>query len=421
MAPRERLMATHRDPALKEMADEVNTVIRAEKKRGRFRKMGWLVLAVAVVGALSWWFWPTQPTVRWQTYTLDRADMQLAATATGNLQPKSEVSVGAEISGIIQQVLVAENDSVREGQILAQFNTDELNVALQQATAGLALAKASVSEAAATLQEATVDERRTRTLAQQHLLPQATLDAAVAATKRAQARVAYSRATVQQAEASVSQARTRLEKAVITSPINGVVLKRNVEPGTTVAASFQTPELFLLAEDLGQMELHVSMDEADVAMVQAGQGATFAVDAWPGRVFKAKVLKVYLYPTVENNVVTYTTVLSVDNSEHLLQPGMTATATIITGQRKQTLRVPNVAFRFRPPVGEESSGGLFGLPAGRARDSSAGSSNVIWILEGDQPRRVLVRTGYTDGQYTEVFSDDLSVGDKILIGGGPTG
>lgn len=414
-------MATPPDPSLTEMADEVNTVIRAEKARGRFRQTGWLVLAALVVGALAWWFWPTQPAVQWQTHALDRADMLLSATATGNLQPKSEVSVGAEISGIIGQVSVAENDSVRKGQILAKFNTDELNVALQQATAGLALARASASEAAATLQEATVDERRTRDLAEEYFLSQATLDAAVATSKRARAKTAHARATIQQAEASVSQARTRLEKAVITSPIDGVVLKRNIEPGTTVAASFQTPELFLLAEDLRQMELHVSMDEADVGMVKAGQVATFVVDAWPGRLFKATVLKVYLYPTVENNVVTYTTVLSVDNSEHLLQPGMTATATIITGERKQALRVPNMAFRFRPPASGETGGGLFSLPADRLKDAPAASANTIWVLKGDQPQRVLVRTGYTDGQYTEVFSDELSVGDQILIGGGPTG
>lgn len=415
-------MATHNAPSLKDMADDVNAVIRSAKRRGRFSKMAWLALAVAVAGAAAWWFWPTQSKVQWQTYTLDRADMVLTATATGNLQPKSEVSVGAEISGIIREVLVSENEKIQKKQILARFNTDELNVALQQATAGLALAKASVTEAAATVQEATVDERRTRTLADRKLLPQATLDTAVATVKRAQARLTYAQASVAQAEASVSQARTRLEKAVITSPIDGVVLKRNIEPGTTVAASFQTPELFLLAEDLSQMELHVSMDEADVGMVKAGQDASFTVDAWPGREFKAKVLKVYLYPTVENNVVTYTTVLSVDNSEHLLQPGMTATATIITGQRKQALRVPNLAFRFTPPVADKTNGGLFSSPAGHGRDASAAaSSNVVWKLKGDQPQRVIVRTGYTDGRYTEIVSDELSAGDKVLVGGGPTG
>lgn len=421
LQPRKQLMATHNAPSLKDMADDVNAVIRSAKRRGRFSNMAWLALAVAVAGAALWWFWPTQPKVQWQTYTLDRADMVLTATATGNLQPKSEVSVGAEISGIIREVLVSENEKIQKGQILARFNTDELNVALQQATAGLALARASVTEAAATVQEATVDERRTRTLADRKLLPQATLDAAVATVKRAQARLAYTQASVAQAEASVSQARTRLEKAVITSPIDGVVLKRDIEPGTTVAASFQTPELFLLAEDLSQMELHVSMDEADVGMVKAGQDATFTVDAWPGRQFKAKVLKVYLYPTVENNVVTYTTVLSVDNSGHLLQPGMTATATIITGTRKQALRVPNLAFRFTPPVADKKNGGLFSSPAGHGREASTTSSNVVWKLKGEQPQRVIVRTGYTDGRYTEIFSDALSVGDQVLVGGGSTG
>ncbi len=344
----------------------VNAVIRAEKKRGRFNILGWIALAVVVALALAWWLWPTNTKVQWQTYTLDRADMELTATATGNLQPKSEVSVGAEVSGLVDEVLVSENDEVEKGQVLARFNTEELKVALQQATAGLALARASRAEADATLEEARVDQRRVEPLVERGISPRAALDTAVATRKRAEARVAHSRATVQQAEASVSQARTRLEKAVITSPIDGVVLKRNVEPGNTVAASFQTPVLFLLAEDLEHMELHVSMDEADVGMVKAGQSASFTVDAWPGREFEAKVLKVYLYPTVEANVVTYTTVLSVDNAEHLLQPGMTATATIITGD--------------------------------------------------DEPRRVLVRTGYTDGQYTEVFSDELSVGDKILTG-----
>ncbi|MCB1679834.1 MAG: efflux RND transporter periplasmic adaptor subunit [Halioglobus sp.] len=234
---------------------------------------------------------------------------------------------------------VAENDQVRRGQVLARFDAEELDVALQQATAGLALARASLFEATATLEEAVIDERRIRSLVQRKMQPRATLDEAVAKRKRAEGGEAYARATVQQAEATLSQARTRLEKAVITSPIDGVVLQRSIEPGTTVAASFQTPVLFLLAHDLGQMELHVSMDEADVSMVAAGQRATFTVDAWPNREFDARVLKVYLYHTVENNVVTCTTVLAVDNAEHLLQPGMTATATIFTGRRQQALRV----------------------------------------------------------------------------------
>jgi HlyD family secretion protein len=409
-------MTTDSDPSLKKMADEVHSVIRAEKYRHRFNTLGWLVPGVLIISALLWWFWPEESRTQWQTYTLDRADMVLTAMATGNLQPKSEVSVGAEISGLVSEVLVSENDEIHQGQILAKFDTEELDVALQQAAAGLALAKASLFEASATLEEALLDEGRVQSLVQQKLLNQSALDKAIATRKRAEGRVAYTRATVAQAEATISQARTRLEKAVITSPINGVVLQRSIEPGTTVAASFQTPVLFLLAEDLGQMELHVSMDEADVSMVKAGQSATFTVDAWSSREFDAQVVKVYLYPTVQNNVVTYTTVLAVDNSQHLLQPGMTATASITTGRREQVLRVPNTAFRFTPPVTEKKSGGLFSHPASRSKDHSRASSNTIWMLANDQPRRVLVRTGYTDGRYTEILSDELAQGDRILIG-----
>lgn len=409
-------MRADNDPTMKKMADEVNTVIRAERNRSRFSILGWLVLVTVVAAVLLWWFWPKDTSVQWQTHTLDRADMVLTAMATGNLQPKSEVSVGAEISGLVSEVLVSENDEIRLGQVLARFDTEELEVALLQARAGFELAQASLAEAAATLDEARLDERRTEPLVERRTASQAALDQAVATRKRAEARSAYSRATVRQAEATVSQARTRLEKAVITSPIEGVVLQRSIEPGATVAASFQTPVLFLLAEDLAQMELHVSMDEADVGMVKAGQSATFTVDAWPGQEFQANVVKVYLYPTVENNVVTYTTVLAVDNTEHLLQPGMTATATITTGLRKQALRVPNMALRFTPPTAETEGGGMFSSPGGRAREGSPAPANTLWILENDQPRRVLVRTGYTDGRYTEILGDELSAGDEVLTG-----
>lgn len=408
-------MTTDTEPSLTKMAKEVHTVIQTEKHRDRYNTLLWLVIAVLFITMLAWWLWPTQTKIQWQTYTLDRADMVLTAMATGNLQPKSEVSVGAEISGLVREVLVSENDEIIQGQILARFDTVELNVALHQAVAGLELAKASLFEATATLEEALADESRTESLVQRKLLSQASLDKALATRKRAEGRLAYAKATITQAQATISQARTRLEKAVIKSPINGVVLQRSIEPGTTVAASFQTPVLFLLAQDLEQMELHVSMDEADVSMVAAGQSAIFTVDAWSSREFAAKVLKVYLYPNVSNNVVTYTTVLSVDNSQHLLQPGMTATATITTGVRKQTLRVLNTAFRFTPPETQSEAGGLFSHPASANKERSLASSNTLWILAGEQPKRVLVRTGYTDGRYTEILSDELSQGDKVLI------
>lgn len=399
-----------------QMASDVNRIIRSEHSRNRAGKLIAVLAIPVVVAVLLFLLWPAEAVPVWQTHAIDRGDMILTATATGSLEPKSEVSVGAEISGRITQVLVSDNDHVSKGQTLALFDTDELNVALDQAEAQLALAKASLAEAEATLKEALAGERRTNELWDRGTAAQADVDAAAAVRQRSEAKVAYARASVRQAQASVSQARTRLEKAVIRSPIDGVVLQRSIEPGNTVAASFQAPVLFLLAEDLGQMELHVSMDEADVGLVEAGQPATFTVDAWAGRQFQARVLKVYLYPNIENNVVTYTTVLSVDNRDGLLKPGMTATATIETGRRQGVLRVPNAAFRFTPPSQSADTGGLFRHPAGRAGNGRSGPSNTVWLLKEGKPERKVVSTGATDGLYTELTGNELSAGDEVIVG-----
>lgn len=406
-------MTSKNDDALKEMATEVRTMLRAEQGRKWTSTLAIVLLLMVLLAGVVWWLWPEDKTVHWQTHLVDRGDMVLTATATGNLQPKSEVTVGAEISGLVREVLVKENDQVTKGDVLARFDTEELRVSLEQAEARLALARASVAEAEATLEEATADERRSISLMERKLTSQAQRDSASANRKRAAARLTYARASVQEALAAVSQTRTRLAKTVITAPITGVVLVRSVEPGTTVAASFQTPQLFLLAEDLREMELHVALDEADVGMVKDGQLATFAVDAWPGRQFEADVLSVYLYPTTANNVVTYTTVLSVDNSEGLLQPGMTATATIITGTREQALRVPNAALRFTPP--SESSGGIFGHPGGGAAQQRGGG-NLVWVLRNGEPKPIPLRLGSSDGRFTEVLDGDVREGENVITG-----
>ncbi|MDH3640939.1 MAG: efflux RND transporter periplasmic adaptor subunit [Gammaproteobacteria bacterium] len=409
---------SHRqDDVLEEMAGEVRAAIRAEHARGRFGVAGWALTAAVLAGALIWWLWPTKEEIVWQRHVVDRGDMLLTATATGNLEPKSEITVGAEISGLIIEVLVAENDPVARGDVLARFDTEELLVNMEQANARLALAQASVAENEATLAEALVNEQRTEDVLERGLASAADMDGDRAARQRAEARVTYARATVREARATVSVAETRLSKAVIAAPIDGVVLQRNVEPGNAVAANFQTPQLFLLAEDLDEMELHVSLDEADVALVRAGQPATFTVDAWPDEAFDAEVLKVYLYPTVENNVVTYVTVLNADNSDGRLQPGMTATATITTGARSQIVRVPNSALRFKPPS-DEGSGMTFGPPGMNSGRKLEPVGNTVWILRDGEPQRVIIRTGYTDGRHTEVLSDELNAGDEILIGVG---
>lgn len=403
------------EPRLDDLTREVQAVIRSEHTRGRLGLALWVLSGLLIAAVAAWWLWPAGQRIVWQTHDVDRGDMLLTATATGNLAPKREVSVGAEISGLITEVLVAENDAVRQGDVLARFDTEELRVNLEQAEARLALAMASVAESQATLAETRLDEQRMREVVGLQLASQADLDAARAARERAEARLSHAQASVREAQAAVSVAQTRLGKAVITSPIDGVVLERNVEPGTTVAASFQTPQLFLLAEDLREMELHVALDEADVALVEAGQPAAFTVDAWPNERFRAEVLKVYVYPTVENNVVTYTTVLTADNTDGRLKPGMTATATITTGSRQNVLRVPNQALRFKPPQAEQEGGIRLGRP-GRNEPRGTSTGNLVWTLENGEPTRVPILTGRTDGRYTEVLSDELKAGDMVLVG-----
>ncbi|MGE0623163.1 MAG: efflux RND transporter periplasmic adaptor subunit [Pseudomonadales bacterium] len=398
------------------MAREVRAVIRTEHSRSRLAIAAWVLAAILIAVVLGWLFRPQAPETTWRTEAVDRGDMVLTATATGNLAPKREVSVGAEISGLIAEVLVTENDAVARGDVLARFDTEELEVNLAQAEARLALAQASVAESDAGLEQAGLNERRIEEVVGRGLASTADLDSVRIAREQAAARLASARAAVREAEAAVSAAQTRLDKAIITSPIDGVVLQRNVEPGNAVAANFQTPQLFLLAEDLGVMELQVSLDEADVGLVAPGQPATFSVDAWPDETFAAEVLKVYLYPTVENNVVTYTALLGADNGEGRLRPGMTATATITTGTRTQVLRVPNVALRFSPPDDEPRGGIMLGPPGMGQRSAGAAPGNTLWVLRHGTPERVLVRTGHTDGRYTEILTDELAVGDEVVTG-----
>lgn len=412
-------MNDSKQPSSQAMAEEVRAAIRSQRRRGRTGSLI-LIVSVLTVALLAWWLWPREAVLQWQTRTVDRGNIVLTATATGNLEPRREVTVGAEISGLLREVLVSENDPVAIGDVLARFDTEELEVNLAQAEARLALARASVAEAEATLEESRANAQRMVNLVDRNMASRAELDTANAAAMRARARISSAEASVREAQASVSAARTRLDKSVITSPINGVVLKRNVEPGNTMAASFQAPELFVLAEDLREMELHVSVDEADIGLIQAGQPASFTVDAWPGREFEAHVLRVFLYPEIESNVVTYTTVLDVDNSDGSLLPGMTATATITTGTREDTVRVPNAALRFQPPA-EDTGGGMFAGPPGMMRGGSGRSGGAVWLLREGEPHRVPIRTGHTDGVYTEVIDGAVTAGDEIIVGMTPDG
>ena len=366
---------------------------------------------------------------QYETQEARRGTLIVLVTATGTLQPTNEVEVGSEISGIVKSVEADYNDKVKVGQILARLDTSKLKAQETQLKAALESAKARVLQAKATLSETTsklAQLKRVRELSNGKVPSQSEFDASQAAFERAEADDASAAAAVAQAQAALEATQTDIAKAIIRSPIDGVVLTRSVEPGQTVAAAFQAPVLFTLAEDLTQMELHVDVDEADIGQVKEGQEATFDVDAYPDRTFKATITQTrYGSKTVEG-VVTYETVLKVDNSDLSLRPGMTATADITVKKVEGAVLVPSAALRFAPPVQEakEPSRGLLSamlprppmrMSKPRENETGNGKEQRVWILKDGQPVAVPVTIGATDGVMTEVVSGNVTPGTALVV------
>ena len=368
--------------------------------------------------------------------------LDISVTATGNLRPTNQVQVGSEVSGRIDRVLVDVNDRVARGQVLARINTDVIEDQIKQAEANLNAARASVAQAGATLD---VDGAQLARLREVYRLsggkvPSKTeLEAAEANVKRDHASVASARANVASAQAQLSSAMTNRDRAVIRSPVSGVVLARQVEPGQTVAASFNTPTLFVLAEDLSAMQLRVNVDEADVGQVHPGQKATFTVDAYPGRAFPANVERIDLASTntattaasgtsaaagagQSNSVVNYEARLAVANPNGLLRPGMTATATIATEKTSNGLLVPNGALRFDPEAAAKPQGGGLDVQVGLAQEEQkatigVGSKQQVYVLQADGTlEKYAVVVGPSNGRLTLVTSTKLKPGMKVVTG-----
>jgi len=395
----------------------------------------WLIVALlAIAGMTSAVVWKgtkKSNSMQYQTQKVQRGDLTVTVTATGALEPTNQVDVGSELSGIIKTVEVDYNDRVKVGQILARLDTDKLQAKVLQSKAALESSRAKVLEAQATVKEAGDELARFKQVWElsNNMVPsQHDLDAAQAALHRAKATEATARAQVSQAQATLEADETDLAKTVIHSPINGIVLTRNVEPGQTVAASFQAPVLFTLAEDLTQMELHVDVDEADVGQVTKGQEATFTVDAHPGRTFPARITQVRYGSQTMNGVVTYKTVLNVDNSDLSLRPGMTATADITVNKVENAILVPNAALRFTPPIKEKeapSNGNslLNKLLPRRHRSSSKQRKDStannklqhVWTLRDGKLLAIAVNIGATDGRMTEVTSVDIEPGMPLVV------
>lgn len=411
-------------------ASDVRAVLASGRRSGRRRRL-WTIGAVVLVAAAGIGAWLTSgsggPSVVYTTQPVTKGDLTVTVTATGTVQPTNQVTISSELSGTVHSVFADYNDAVKKGEVLAKLDTDTLtaNLALSQAT--LNARKADVAQAQATVDETALALKRAADLVARNVSSQSTLDSAKADSERAQAALASAAANEKIAEANVSIAETNLAKAAITSPIDGVVLSRDVEPGQIVAASLQAPTLFTLAEDLKAMQLEVGIDEADMGKVKQGDTASFTVEAFPGRQFPATIEQVRYSPETVEGVVTYTAVLSVDNSDLLLRPGMTATADITVETVKDAVQVPNAALRWSPPVqATRSSGrgaGLLGLlmphpQRGGGQPPAAiqnGSKAKVWVLRNGEPVAVPVEVGASDGVHT-VVTGKLSAGDKVIIG-----
>ncbi len=376
-----------------------------------------IILVAAVVGFVIWRK-PEVVEIQYTTQPIERGDIVITANARGTLEPRRVVKIGAEISGRIDTVEVENNQQVTAGQILATFDPTTIKSAIELQNANLSGMDASVRRAIAIYDQAKADEARTLTLVDRGIVSRAEAESAISSVARAKADLDASRSNVARARASVTDVKTQLDKTVIVSPIDGVVLSKLIEPGQTVASSFQSPELFIIAEDLSRMKLNVWIDETDVGLVKAGQTATFSVSAWPGKKFEAVVETLDLSSVKTDNVVTYTAVLAVDNPDGLLLPGLTANATITTGQQTDILRVPNTALRWQPFVPEKSSG--LNIQMGPRRRGGSGDVTSgfgsVHILKDGVPTSVRVETGRTDGRFTEITSGDITEGTLVIIG-----
>lgn len=399
---------------------------------GHRRRSRWWWLAAAVsMLVLAGWYVGTQGEngkTRYVTQPVEKGELDIIVTATGNLQPTNKVDVGIEVSGTITQLHADFNDHVKAGQLLAVLDTSKLEAQLLASRAALEAARARLLQADATVEESESELKRLRQvheLSKGRMPSQSQLDTANATVKRARADQASAKAAVAQAQAALELDNTNLAKAKVLAPIDGLVLNRTVELGQTVAAAFNTPILFTLADDLTKMELHVGVDEADVGQVKAGQSAIFTVDAYPDRRFPASLLQVRYGSQEVNGVITYETVLSVDNHELLLRPGMTATAEIKVQEIKDALLVPLAALRYAPPEppakANAGGGSLFSrlMPrpprsAQNRRVEGKGKQQRVWVLQDGQPVPIDITTGADNGLLAEVLAGDLPAGTQVI-------
>ena len=357
--------------------------------------------------------------IRYRTAAIERGSIVSVVTATGSINPVVSVQVGTQVSGMIKSLHADFNSIVKAGDVVAVIDPEPFRARRDQAASNLEMAKANVGRARNEQAQRQRELKRAKSLAEQQFVSQNDVDIAVTNAQGADAQVNVSIAQMKQAEAALNAAELDLKYTTIRSPVNGIVVARNVEVGQTVAASFATPNLFLIALDLTKMQVDTYVSESDIGGITEGKDATFTVDAYPGVPFAGTIRQVRLAPTAVQNVVTYNVVIGVENKDLRLKPGMTANVSIVVAQRDNVLKAPNAALRFMPPKSD--------LAASRPADGAAAQAvsglpaRPMWKqTEDGEPVPVHVQTGISDGTYTEILSDGVAVGEEVIVGVEPT-
>lgn len=394
-------------------------------RRGR-RWIKWSLIILAVVAVAGWLSWTLLGTTQQVTYRTTEAalgDLVIEVNATGTLNPQTTVDVSSEMSGVIREVPVAENQQVHTNDVLARLDTVSLSAQVERVEAQVVSAEAQVENATVSLRDATDALTRAETLAKRSLISTQDVETARSTRDKAAAALSISKAALAVARADLKIQQAALEKSVIRSPIDGIVLTRAADPGQTVAASLSAPILFVIAEDLASMKLEASIDEADIGQLAIDQRATFTVDAWPDQTFEARVRDIAYASTKTDNVVTYTATFNVDNAQLLLRPGMTATVAVVVREAKGVVTVPNEAFRFTPPATSNNSGGFsllrlfmprFPQNGTKKPEIAADGTRTLYILENGAPVAVKVKAGSSDGERTEIVSG-LEAGKEVVL------
>ncbi len=398
------------------------------------RTVVWVVVVLVALVAVGVYYWlqnaKSKAAPVYVTETVGKGKLTLTVSANGTLQPTRSVSIGSELSGTVLRVRVDVNDRVKKGQVLVELDTAKLQDQVARSRASLSSSNALVAQAVATVTETQANLARLEEVARLSggkVPSKAELETGRATLERALAQEKSARANVTVATATLSTDETNLSKASIRSPIDGVVLTRTVDPGNAVAASLQAVTLFTVAEDLSKLRLQVNVDEADVGSVKVGQKASFTVSAYPSRKYPATITRVAFGSTITDNVVTYITYLDVDNSDLSLRPGMTASSTITSTERRDVLLVPNTALRFTPAVANgaagapAASGGIMSslmprMPRTGARKSAGGSGPVkqVWVLQNGAATAIGVTPGISDGRMTEIVAGELQAGMLVI-------